>query len=102
MPPPFDKKKKMVVPQALRVIRLKPGRRFTVLGELSKEFGWRYTDVVHKLEEKRKVKAQAWYARKNALLKLRTKALEKLHPFIKKKQIKHTLSSAGYIRAANP
>jgi large subunit ribosomal protein L13Ae len=28
VPPPFDKKKRMVVPEALRVLRLKPGRKY--------------------------------------------------------------------------
>ena len=28
IPPPFDKKKRMVVPEALRVLRLKPGRKY--------------------------------------------------------------------------
>lgn len=28
VPPPYDKKKRMVVPEALRVLRLKPGRKF--------------------------------------------------------------------------
>ena len=28
VPSPFDKKKRMVVPEALRVLRLKPGRKY--------------------------------------------------------------------------
>lgn len=28
VPAPYDKKKKMVVPAALRVLRLKPGRKY--------------------------------------------------------------------------
>lgn len=28
VPPPYDRKKKMVVPDALRVLRLKPGRKY--------------------------------------------------------------------------
>lgn len=28
VPPPYDKKKRMVVPEALRVLRLKPGRKY--------------------------------------------------------------------------
>jgi large subunit ribosomal protein L13Ae len=35
IPYPYDQKKRMVVPSALRVLRLKPMRRFCVLGELS-------------------------------------------------------------------
>lgn len=46
VPPPYDKKKRMVVPQALRVLRLKPGRKFCTVGRLSHEVGWKYQDVV--------------------------------------------------------
>ncbi|CAI8014520.1 60S ribosomal protein L13a [Geodia barretti] len=42
IPPPYDKKKRMVVPCALRVLRLKPGRKYCVLGRLSHEVGWKY------------------------------------------------------------
>lgn len=69
VPPPYDKKKKLVVPQALRVLRLKPGRKYTTLGDLSKSVGWKYSDVVAKLEEKRHVKAAEYYAKKKALNK---------------------------------
>lgn len=70
MPPPFDRQKRMVVPQALRVIRLAPGRKFTVLKRLATEMGWKYQGVVEKLEEKRKVKSAAYYAKKKAILKV--------------------------------
>lgn len=46
VPPPYDKKKRVVVPQALRVLRLKPGRKFCTVGRLSHEVGWKYQDVV--------------------------------------------------------
>lgn len=37
VPPPYDKKKKMVIPSALKVLRLKAGRRFCSLGRLGHE-----------------------------------------------------------------
>lgn len=49
VPPPYDKKKKLVVPQALRVLRLKPGRKYCTVGRLSHEVGWKYQDVVARL-----------------------------------------------------
>ncbi|KAK9351415.1 ribosomal protein L13 domain-containing protein [Lipomyces doorenjongii] len=64
VPPPYDKKKRVVVPQALRVLRLKPGRKYTTVGRLSHEVGWKYQDVVSRLEERRKVKSAAYYAKK--------------------------------------
>jgi len=69
IPPPYDHKKRMVVPQALRVLRLKPGRKYTTVGRLGHEFGWKYQDVVARLEERRKVKGQAYYEKKKAARK---------------------------------
>merc|ERR1711991_950683 len=46
VPAPYDKMKRMVVPEALRVLRLKPHCKFTVLKRLCTEIGWRYGDVV--------------------------------------------------------
>jgi large subunit ribosomal protein L13Ae len=94
VPPPYDKVKRMVVPQALRVLRLKPGRKYCTVGRLSHEVGWKYQDVVARsvylwrclcnecfpmdgkltrdecrLEERRKVKGAAYYARKKAARK---------------------------------
>lgn len=69
IPPPYDKKKRVVVPQALRVLRLKPGRKYCTLGQLSSQVGWKYESVVAKLEERRKVKSAEYYARKKALTK---------------------------------
>lgn len=48
IPPPYDHKKRVVVPQALRVLRLKPGRKYCTVGRLGHEFGWKYRDVVEK------------------------------------------------------
>jgi len=90
VPGPYDKKKRMVVPQALRVLRLKPGRKYCTVGRLSHEVGWKYKDVVERydrtllvleqdysgvslyllfcrLEERRKVKGAAYYERKKAM-----------------------------------
>lgn len=82
VPPPYDKMKKMVVPQALRVLRLQPGRKYCTVGRLSHEVGWKYQDVVaryvvvcprragvsltgfYSLEERRKAKGAAYYERK--------------------------------------
>jgi large subunit ribosomal protein L13Ae len=93
VPPPYDKKQRMVVPQALRILRLKPGRKYCTVGRLAHEVGWKYQDVVaryvptivrwkiflrrpwwrnhrltlnNRLEERRKVKGSAYYERKKA------------------------------------
>lgn len=74
IPPSQDKIKRVVVPDALRVLRLKPGRKYCTLKRLSHEVGWGYKDVVDRLEEKRKVKGQAYHERKQAAAKLISKA----------------------------
>lgn len=74
VPPPYDKKKKVVVPQALRVLRLQPGRKFCTVGRLSHEVGWKYQDVVARLEERRKAKGTAYYERKKLALRQQSEA----------------------------
>jgi len=76
IPSPYDKIKRAVVPRALKVVQLRPGRKVTHLGRLSSEVGWKHGETVKKLEERRKIKAQAFYQRKQALLKLRAKAAQ--------------------------
>jgi len=68
IPQPYDTMKRMVVPDALRVLRLKPGRKYCDLGRIAHEVGWKYKDVVDKLEEKRKIKSKAFYERKTVRL----------------------------------
>jgi len=51
VPPPYDKIKKKVAPEALRILRLKPRRKYCSLGRLSHEVGWKYQNVVKKLEK---------------------------------------------------
>lgn len=78
VPAPYDKMKRVVVPSALRVLKLKPRRAFCELSRISHEVGWKYQDVVATLEAKRKVKAKQFYTRKQTDLKLRKKAAEKI------------------------
>ena len=70
VPPPFDKKKRMVIPEALRVNRLRPGRRYTNMGRMASEVGWKHWDTVKELEAKRKVKSEAYWAKKKDLIKV--------------------------------
>uniref|UniRef100_A0A2K5LZA1 Large ribosomal subunit protein uL13 n=1 Tax=Cercocebus atys TaxID=9531 RepID=A0A2K5LZA1_CERAT len=86
IPPPYDKKKRMVVPAALKVVRLKPTRKFAYLGRLAYEVGWKYQAVTATLEEKRKEKAKIHYQRKKQLRRLRKQAEKN----VKKKIDKYT------------
>ncbi|KAM0929494.1 hypothetical protein ACQ4PT_001562 [Festuca glaucescens] len=74
VPPPYDRTKRMVIPDALKVLRLQPGHKYCLLGELSKEVGWNYHETIKELEEKRKEKAKVSYDRRKQLAKLRVKA----------------------------
>merc|ERR1711861_29185 len=76
VPEPFNSMKRMVVPDALRVTRLRPGRKFAHLGKLTSELGWGYKDVVAQYEEKRKEKNAEWYAKKKAQVAAIGKAKE--------------------------
>lgn len=77
VPAPFDTMKRAVVPVALRYLRLRPKRNYTVLGKLATSVGWKYGEVISKLEDKRKVRSAAFYKRKKALLALKRQAAEK-------------------------
>jgi len=70
IPAPYDAMKRMVVPAALRVLKLRPGRRYTNIGEFAKTIGWKYSEAVKSLEEKRKTKSAAFYEKKKARLAL--------------------------------
>jgi len=74
IPPPYDKQKRVVVPSALRVLRLKPRRKYCQLSRLSHEVGWKYQTVVATLEKRRKLKSSAFYKRKVQRTKLLTEA----------------------------
>lgn len=69
VPAPYDKMKRMVVPQALRLTRLKPGREFAVLGRLCHEVGWQHMDLINRLEKARKAASEAAFKKKQEAVK---------------------------------
>merc|ERR1712194_526272 len=79
IPDDFAIKKRMGVPDAFRVTRLKPGRRFCVLGRISNEIGWKHGEVVERLEKKREQRAAAYHAEKVKLEK-KAAAVAKAQP----------------------
>ena len=95
VPPPYDHVKRQVVPAALRVLRLRPDRKWTRLGRLSAEVGWKQAAVVERLEEKRKGISKQHYERKKAAARLRaqaeTRADAQMPP-----ELTAVLQSAGY------
>merc|ERR1712126_507298 len=79
IPNPYDRQKRMVVPSALRVLKLKPGRKYCQIGRLSHETGWKYKPVIEALEEKRKAKDQVYYQAKMKALRLKSAAEKQLN-----------------------
>ncbi|WP_411026988.1 hypothetical protein, partial [Salmonella sp. s55044] len=73
-------------PQALRYLRLKPGRKFCVLGRLASEVGWKYADIVEALEEKRKSKNVVFFKKVIAEKKLRRQAMRNVSKKIERYQ----------------
>ena len=93
IPEPYDKTKRVVVPDALKVLRMRADRNFCLLGELSKEVGWGYTELVDKLETARKTKEQEFYAEKKAKVAKRAKVVKSATVSAGSKKI---LTAAGY------
>ena len=74
VPAPYDKVKRMVVPDALKVLRLQQGHKFVRLGDMASQVGWKHNDTVAELEAKRKAKSAAYHEAKKKLAALRRKA----------------------------
>lgn len=68
MPAPYDTKKRMVVPQALKVLRIKAHRNTCELGELASHIGWTRRDIVETLEAKRKERSAKYWESKQKKL----------------------------------
>ena len=64
IPPPYDKMKRLVVPSALRVLRLKPRRKYCALSRLSHEVGWKRQSTIVTLEKRRKLKSSMYFKKK--------------------------------------
>lgn len=75
VPAPYDRVKRMVVPDALQSLRLQSGHRFCVLGDLAASVGWNHQGTIKELEAKRKVRSATFYTAKKRLAALRAKAV---------------------------
>jgi large subunit ribosomal protein L13Ae len=74
IPYPYDHKKRMVVPEALKIVRLRDNRKFCKIGDLAAMFGWTKQGLVEKLENKRKEKSQKYWQLKSKKVEARKKA----------------------------
>lgn len=94
IPAPYDKQKRVVVPAALRVMRLKPNRDYTVIGDLAHAVGWKNRDLLGRLEAKRKEEAKDFYEKKKEKAALLRKAEEAAASDLAK--VNKVLEEAGY------
>ena len=78
--------KRMVVPQALRVLRIKPTRKFTVLGELAEHAGWKQRSMVQKLTLKKAARIAAHAKVVKAQRKIRDQAVKNVEAAHKEDQ----------------
>lgn len=74
VPPQYQKVKKMAVSDALKVLRLKPGRNWCRLGDVAAQVGWSGKTVLAKYEAERKERSLGWFRQKKEALQLRSKA----------------------------
>mmetsp|Transcript_50141 Transcript_50141/g.107443 ORF Transcript_50141/g.107443 Transcript_50141/m.107443 type:complete len:202 (+) Transcript_50141:73-678(+) len=93
IPHPYDRKKRMVLPHCLKVLRLRPERHYCKLGDLSKEVGWKQQGLVERLESQRKVKSGVFYKKKTAATKAKQAAVKSVTVSAEDAKI---LEAAGY------
>ncbi|KAH7831791.1 putative 60S ribosomal protein L13a-1 [Monocercomonoides exilis] len=77
VPPKYQKVKRMVIPDALRVLNLKAESKYTRLGDLASQVGWKYAGIISKLEKERLAKSKAYYYRKQKAIKMHAIQLRK-------------------------
>merc|ERR1712113_1276286 len=78
VPPPYDKMKRKVVPDALKALRLRPGRKHCKLGRLSHEVHGNTRGSLQPLRQNGKAKSAVYYKSKLADKKLRALAATKV------------------------
>lgn len=83
IPFPYDMKRRLVVPQALKIARLRDNRKYCKLGDLAQLVGWTKKAVVDKLEDRRREKSAKYYQlkQKKAEARDKTKGSKELAKF---------------------
>ncbi len=89
----WNTKKKMVVPDALKVVRLKPRSRYCQQGDISTVCGWKSESLLRDLEVKRVAKNKEWHQKKTKCLKDRAAKLKNNDEL---KKVNKELEAYGY------
>ena len=79
----------MVIPACLKVLRIRPERKFCKLGDLAEKMGWTKAGLIDKLEDKRRENAKKFHdlKQKKVAAKARSmkdKSVEKFNAELKK------------------
>lgn len=93
VPLSLNSKKKMVVPDALKVVRLKPRSKFCNIGDISKECGWTKSELIDQLEAKRLTKNHEWYKSRSKKSETNKKTVQNNSEV---KKINEELAKYGY------
>jgi len=75
MPAPYDKQKRMVVPSCMKVVKLKPHRKYAPISRLAHEVGWKYKGIIDAMEVKRKAKSAQYFQAKQKKAAVRKQAI---------------------------
>lgn len=78
IPPPYDHMKRVVIPKALRVVRMEYTRKHCKMAEFAETVGWKYRENVEALEQKRKAESRVFYEKKKKLRDLRRMATKEV------------------------
>ena len=85
--------KKMVIPDALKAVKLAPRAKYAVLGNVAKDCGWTQQELIDELEEKRITKNHEWYVKKVEQEKAECNAIKKNAEI---KKVNEELANYGY------
>jgi large subunit ribosomal protein L13Ae len=89
----WNAKKKMVVPDALKVVRLKPRARFCNIGDVVTQCGWNNSELLRGLEVQRAGRNSAWHKTKTQRCKDRSAKLKNNEEL---KKVNKELEAYGY------
>jgi large subunit ribosomal protein L13Ae len=76
VPLSLNAKKRLVVPDALRSVRLRPRSKYCNVGDIAKECGWTKNELIESLEAKRVTKNREWYLRRVKTVKNRNNVMK--------------------------
>jgi len=96
VPVRFQRSKRLCVPAALKVGKLRPGSKSTKLGALATSLGWKYGKLVSSLEAKRKVQSAVYFNKLKKFKNIWKKATETVAKNDQVKKINEQLAKLGY------